>query len=567
MRTKHIQVVRVHRQALEMGRALRAHLEASPRDSILFLIDWERALRDIGYELSKGMREHLARQRPLPAPQPGATELYDYVLRGGDLPFRFQGNIRISGLQEKNGPIRSSSSINPSIGRVPISSAASSSTSPQSATAAAMIPNTAGYSVIIQLTEDAINGALAVAYNFNLFPHRFGGSFHLPWADYHVDSDVSFEFNLGRPSISFSVTDGLPDMVKLSVSLTGKVALDMTILQYFSPTHTEYSGHVEVAFQAECELIVAARILDVNTEESAVFLDWRDIQTIALHFTSIDVPADLEEYLRRLIQRILRTQLHNHPLTPLSFKFNRSQRAGIRLTSVASRIIPAQSGRSGALTIALETISGSGRIDLVTNIIPPGEDFAVVSTRYFLIEQAWKLVARPKLLQYQHPDVAFGDAQMDLLSSGRIWLWVKGEEHKTCFEVDFTADTEVVFELFPEGRTCYDPATGQQHPCDINRTRLKPVRGPEVHISTVARILLSIIGGLILGPVGAIIVNIIIEILEDRIGSAAGDMAESFSIGFYQEIPNTPITIAASCNQAVIQQDGIYATGNVKFLI
>ena len=200
--------VRVHRQAITMFRAVSEHLERHPKDSILFAINYERALSDLGFTLSQGMATHLAAQ--LPAPAPDSDELYEAIKNGElkspvDLQIAFGSNptaldsVSVT-LAARNTPLigaSSDSKVSSVIGVGPVKSAIPAAS--QLLTDATI----GGFSVLLQMTEEFSNKIVKAAYESGLLKNHWEGKIALPSNDFFIDVETNYEVDVRLPKISF----------------------------------------------------------------------------------------------------------------------------------------------------------------------------------------------------------------------------------------------------------------------------------------------------------------------------------------------------------------------------
>lgn len=557
-------VIRLHHQALEMAADVEAHLRRHPRDGVLFMIDYGRALNDLGYELSKGMRLHLARQ--LPAPCSPDNRIYDFVKAGGKLPFELDIHVRAPVEATASEPVHGAGAVGgagpprgPLIASRPADRAPPSAAEVTAAAAATGASDSAaGFGVLIQLSDHLVNRALGAAYDAGLFPKQFDARLPLQWEEYQLEATARVELALQKPALDFDTH--FAEGVGLTIGVTGAAELSMTLLQLLSPTHAEFQDTIRFDIRASARIVVTAEIRPAGGNQSAVFLDLRDLRDVSVDLTTADLPAELVGFLESVIVRVLRTEFASHAATPVSFKFDHDFRAGVPLAAVRSRVRPPGNNVAGTLSIGFDTI-GQADPAAIDHIIPAGSHFALVTTRDFLLEQAWP-VAKAKFFPggEMHPDdgVTVRKPYLDMRDGdgGHVFFQAEVEKAVDCLP-DPTATVKVKLRF-----------TAFQDPEGVWRTRLDTIGDPDVDMDFWDQVFYTFVGGLVFGAMGIIVVTILIEVLEDVAGHKAGDLFETFNVGFREKIPGTNIVVAASTPiEPSVNSRRIYAFGDAAFLV
>lgn len=544
-------VVRVHRQAMDMLSVVRHHLQRFPQDSALFAIDFERALRDLGFDLSRGMREHLLER--LPRPVPGGGELYEAV-KEGRVALPAQIGIRLGpppneqeavglGTGDLDAPISREVSVLPA------------NAAPAIARRVPPKPGTGGYSVLVQLTDNIINRIIGVAYDQNLIPHHWSGSYQADWPVLQVEIDADYDVDVQKPAIDFDTT--YDNGVALNLAATAKLKLTFSYLDFPSGTVPSLSDKLTVDVKVTARAVGTAEIRTDASGKAAVYLNLKDLQNLDLQISGAAVPPLVEELVRAAIERIAQTELADIKL-PLTFGFDRNSRAGVPIVKAASRIRRPDNGRPGTLSIAIDT-TNSGDPTTIPHIIPAGDHFGFVTTKYFLVKQAWPIV-RDREFPRMEQGLRIHDPEFDLRDY-YIYFRVKATKEIDCLpDVNVDATVYLQFEALPKDKD------------GVQRTRLKAIY-KDIHMDFWDQLFYTLLVGVLLGPlgvgvgvIGMIAFNVIIAVLEGMGETALGNKIQESSVGFRDKIPGTNIIVEASTPIApTIYNDLIFGFGDAAF--
>ena len=538
--------IRVHQQAVEMFEHVKQHLAENPRDGVLFLLDYEEALRSLGYDLSAGMREHLARQFPPTNPEKKA--LYCRLCNGEQFPI----DLRLD-LPLKPGPFAE--------GEKPVRTVAAAA--PQEAAAAnahsLSRANPAGYSVLLQLSNDLINRALSTAYDSNTFRHHWADQDSWHWDELAIDLQISYSLDLAKPTVDFN-TD-VPEGIAFTLAVSGTITLAAEIWQLLYPQQQEYQQTIPTQVNANVSAIATAQI-GPNPDQagqSAVFLSLANITNIWATLSDASLPTDLAKFLAALITRIVHVELGRQGTIPLTFGFESLKRSGVNITRITTHILPPAGGAPGSLSIGIDTFSPPrGNILKISNIIPSGSSYGMVVIQSFLIGQVW-----PEQKAAQFPidagsGISIHDPELQM-REGELWFQVQAtKDMGSCLpDVNATGTVDLGFHAYQVNQ--------------IWQTQLNPLHDPDIDVdfwdqvfySAIALLLGDVVG---LGPILMIVLNIIIAILEGWASAKVTDRVRGFSVGFSEKIPGTNITASASTPvQPEIHADQIYGYGDAVF--
>ena len=552
--TQH-KVIRVHRQAMRMLDIVRRHLERFPQDGALFVIDFERALRDLGFDLSHGMREHLLKQ--LYSPIPDGGDLYEAVKQGRvTLP----AQIRIT-----FGPVPAGGKLtgaDPNGPGVPLTRASlpegAEEKSGADARAVPPKPGTGGYSVLVQLDDNIINRIISVAYDENLIPHSWNGVYQVEWPQLRMKIGAEYVVTVAKPTIGFDTI--YVNGVALNLDATAKLRLTFLYLDFPAGAVPSLSDNLEVDIRISARAVGTAEIRNSGPDNAAVYLNLVDLKLIDVKIAPTTLPPLVQQLIQAAIERIVQTEVAPIVL-PLSFDFERVRRAGVPIR-VASRIRQPVGGTRGTLSIAVDTDPFGGDPSTIPHIIPDQCHFGFVTTRHFLVDQAWPIV-RDQQFPMTQQGVQIHDPQLDL-KDYYIYFFVKATKDITCLpslNADVTLNLQ--FESFQD----------QKNGVGVYRTRLKVIYD-DVDLSLFDKLFYSVLLFLILGPVGGVGVgligvvalNVVIAVLEGKAETDLSNTIQASSVGFRNKIPGTNIVVEASTPIApTIYSDLIFGYGDAAF--
>lgn len=547
-------VIRVHRQAMGMLSIVRRHLEKFPQDGVLLIIDFERTLRDLGFDLTSGMRKHLlARLYP---PVPDGGELYEAVKEGHvKLPAQVRLNL---GPSPSAGEL---TGVNPDGPGVPISRMDPLGPPEHLARPVAAFapvsakPGTAGYSVLIQLDDDIINRVISTAYDARLIPHQWNGTYQTGWPALNVQIVATYSADVAKPTIDFKTN------VVNGVALNLKVHVKLILTFNYQPLGSlpGFSDTLPVEVDISARAIGTAELKNTTATRAAVYLNLITLQNLQVTLAGTTLPPAVEDLVSAVIQRIAQTEL-GRVVLPLSFDFEQIQRAGVPITVVASRIRAPSGVNPGSLTIAIDT-TGAGDPTSIPNIIPATDHFGFIATRTFLIDQAWPIIASQEFPTEQQ-GVKIHDPVLDLRDNF-IYFFVKATKEIDCLpDVNADVTVKMVFESFQES--------------GVFRTRLKSLGDPDISIDFWDRLFYTVLFGLILGAVGGVGIgiigmiafNVVIAVLEGKGETAIGNAIQKSSVGFKDKIPGTNIVVEASTPIApTVYSDMIFGYGDAVFYV
>ena len=226
------------------------------------------------------------------------------------------------------------------------------------------------------------------------------------------------------------------------------------------------------------------------------------------------------------------------------------------VVELRSRVRPPTEGIPGTLTIGIDT-TNKGDVSAVNHIVPPGEDFALITTKEFLVDKVWPVYAK----RFRHRDgrVTIDNPKLDL-RQGHIRVKVDAEYDVPCLpDVNATATAALVFEVVKSEEVWF------------SRVVLRD--DPKVRVDPRDRFFYSILLGVLLALIGlggavlnAVIVNVIIGVLSDEVGEGVGEDFEGFSVGFRKAIPGTNVVASTSTETPpTVTREGITAFGKVVF--
>jgi hypothetical protein len=542
---KKSKVVRVHRQAIAMYADVRRHLAVRPEDGILFLLDYERALNELGFTLSKGMRAHLSKQ--FPGTSEYKKECYRRIKGGAQPPFSITLSL---GEFDNNGLAADRIGSTPVQGESIVSQAVPKVAHVGTFKDASMA---SGFSVLIQLSDNIINRALKAAYDASLFPRHWEGKLIHKWPQIQVDTTCSYSLDLSLPTVDFDTA--YYDGVAVNLELKGSISLDFNILKLSNPTDSEYQKALTIQVDCSVRGVGTAKVTPFGGSKSAVSLDLKEVRDLKITLTNA-FPENLSDYLSQLLRRIIRTKFKETGPTPMTFGFDNAQRSGIPIRAIGTRIRPPANGLPGTLAIALDT-TGNGDATVIPHIIPSGNHYAIVITREFLIGQVWPAVGKPQFPFDAGDGVTVYNPNLDM-QEGYIWFEVDAKKDITCLpSIHAHASVRLGFQSFLDGK--------------IYRTRLLPLQKPDVELNFWDELFYVFVGGLLgsavgLGEVAVVVLIVLVRILEDKLGTDAGEKIRGFSVGFEEKIPGTDIIIAASTPvQPQIHYDRIFGFGDAVF--
>jgi hypothetical protein len=546
-------VIRVHRQAMGMLEIVRRHLDRFPEDSALFAIDFERALGDLGFDLTHGMREHLIKQ--FYTPDPKAGQLYDAVKDGHvTLP----AQIRLTlGPAPVKGEL---TGVNPDGPGVPITRVVPPTESALSKAIRPAVPpepGTGGYTVLLQLTPAVVNNIIGVAYDENLIPHDFNGSFHLAWQFLRMEIDADYQLEVQKPTIDFNT----PYLNGVALNLAASAKLSLTFSYFDFPTGSlpSVTDTLEADVTLSARVVGTAEIRSVGSSKGAVYLNLVALEALTVTVSGPSFPPLVQQLIQSTIERLIQTEIAGMQ-APLSFSFNMQNRAGIQITALASQIRPPAGGNPGTLSIAVDTKkTPTGDPTKIPHIIPSGCEFACIATKDFIIGQVW-----PTVIQYIPKEESGFQISNPSLTMENYDLYFSVHAHKdiTCLPgIDADVVVKAQFALVPPDQN------------GVQRARLNAISDSvslsffdQLFYTLLLGLLCGILGGPLAGLIAMVAVNVVIAVLEDIAEVNIKNSVNQSSIGFRDQIPGTNIIVEASTPQApTIYADMIYGYGNAVF--
>jgi len=545
-------VVRVHRQAMEMFRDVQRHLKQYPEDAILFALDYEKALGELGYRFSRGMQEHLKSR--LPATNEQKQALYRRIKNGEAPPFDFR--IQFSGLSEETESPPTTPAHLAFAPKPPAANAIKPTGRVSLVPEMNALAGSPDFSVVIQITETFLNSAVGAVYDTGLLPGKFAGTQTITSDSLKIAVDVGYNIDIDKPTISLNTP--YDDGIAFNLAIHGTAEADVDILQFISPTHSDYRQQLNVSFSAQATLVATVRIAPVANQESAVYADFRSIRDLNITINDTALSPSLDVFLAVLLERILLTKLGDVGQVPLTFQFNNFQRSGIAIKKIFSRILPPLGTSPACLAIAFDTF-GDCVVTSITNLVPSGAGFAFTTSRRFLLNQVWPQVLLPQI-PTEDNGVQIKNPSLDM-QNGYLFVSVDFEKDIDCLpSITGTASAKLAFSVTKGTDGIY-------------RGSLITLGNPDIEISVWDQIFYGILVG-ILGnaivpgsfSIFAVLTVVLIQVFQDVLGGDASNVIDSFSIGFKQTIPGTHIIAEASTPQAPqIATNQIFAYGDAAF--
>ena len=511
------------------------------------------ALGDLGFDLTHGMREHLIKQ--FYTPDPAAGPLYEAVKEGRvTLP----AQVRLSlGPAPVRGELTGVDPDGPGVPITRVVAPTSLKTSKAMAPAIPPEPGTGGYTVLLQLTDAVINSIIGVAYDDNLIPHEWSGSYHLAWQFLGMEVDADYQLNVQKPTIDFNTP--YVNGVALNLAATAKLTLTFSYLDFPTGSLPSVTDTLEADITLSGRVVGTAEIRSVNPGQGAVYLNLVALEALTVTVSGPSFPPLVQQLIQSAIERIIQTEVAGIPM-PMSFLFNTQNRAGIPITALASRIRPPAGGNPGTLSIAIDTkATPTGDPTKIPHIIPTSSEFACIATRDFIIGQVW-----PAVVQYIPKEEAGFKISNPFLTMENYDLYfsVHASKDITCLpSINADVVVKAQFALLPPDQN------------GVQRARLNAIYEDvsmdffdQLFYTVLLGLLCGILGGPLAGLIAMVAVNVVIAVFEDIAEVDIGNSINETSIGFRDKIPGTDIVVDASTPQApTIYADLIYGYGNAVF--
>lgn len=545
--------VRNHDDALRMAAAVNVHLSRYPHDAPLFMLDYLQGVSDLGFHLSPPMRTHLEHQ--FGGRSQEAKAAYAHI-KGTRSPSHLRLRLPVpEGCQPfdipRQGPLCSASAVGLlGLEAVPASNALLTSTVNPA--------NAAGYSVVIQLADTLLNRIVKAFFRSGAMKTSWAGIDRYVWHELDLEFTFKYEVALTIPNIT--VPGEFSGAIALTVGAKAKLALDATILEFLNPTRPELQDFLSVELDFQFRVVVAPIIKNVGPGLAAVVVDLKAIDYLELSLDGTSLPADLAKFIEELLTRIARHHLAEQGDIPISFEFDALAREGVPIVSLAAKAIPAAGGSPASVSIAIDT-TGNGNIQQLSTFIPPGNGFAMIVSKVFMIDQLWGRQRSNVLRQVNDKTDEIEIDNISLgLEDGSIGIVVRFHKRIDCLpDIDGTATAHVAFEAYQDN--------------GIWGARLKSTGNPDIKIDDgdrfIYEFLLGFLVSLLLPGSGilwtAIMHAVVDALISNQESDAAGKIAEN-AIGFHHRIPNTNITVVATTPIApVIYSNGVSLFGDAEF--
>lgn len=532
-----------------VGKILQSH----PQKALLFMVDYQSAIRDLGFELSDDVDQHLGQvlRKAKLCPKPN-RQLYE------DLTSEKVAPIEVfAWLQESNGQ---STTFPKNLPKHQSDKLAKKAAEIQDPKQAVSIANACGFSVIIQITQDAVDEIVREAFEFEKNQWVWEKEELFLWKEVGLNAEVQYRLELKQPKVTLG--NSAVDEVSVSIGALADVVLDLDFVDLPGqrksdrPHKFPLRAGVEITFLASVKIGPAATV-----GKSAVFADLRGIRGLRIKLNNNTLPHQAASFLEELLERIAIIHFWEQKVIPLSFEVDAIERAGIPIKSLHTKIIPPGPNFPGTLTLALDT-TGKGKINSVQYFVPSGKNFAFVTTKEFLIDQVWPYQASnyfPKKdgdLELHNPSLELGKGYFQARVNATYEVF---DGECASWHVDAVARVWSGFEPFEKEKIWY-----------VRPYRIKT----DIDIDAWDQfIIASILGGFLMllgiggmvarSVIARIIMNAIIGLAEDEITEQIG----GFNFGIRAVIPGSRrLAISSTPVAPAISPEGISAFGTLSFI-